>query len=95
MWWNGFTPASLETHFRDRSEVLPANAWNAFYSDAYRAEWAYGKLTVSRHALAQTLARQVAHGWLTEASALDLARATLFTNPDARFGPVHRAAAGA
>ncbi|MGJ3244439.1 MAG: hypothetical protein ACFE0O_15975 [Opitutales bacterium] len=84
-WWNGFTPATLETHFRDRLEILPTNAWNAFYSDAYRAEWAYGKLTVSRRVLAATLSRLVDVGWLTATMALDHARQVLLTNPDTRF----------
>jgi len=54
-WWHAFTPSTLSTFYRDRLEMLPHTAWNAFFSDGYIVEWIYGKLQLSLNRLAYTL----------------------------------------
>ena len=84
-WWHGFTPTTLLTFFRDRLEMLPSTAWNAFYSDGYIVEWIYGKLLVTKNRLALALSGMVDEGFLTEDDALDIARRLLYANAVASY----------
>jgi glucuronate isomerase len=79
-WWHGFTPTTLTTFFRDRLEMLPNTAWNAFYSDAYIVEWVYGKLLLTKHCLALALAGMEDEGFLAKDDALPIARQLLYDN---------------
>ncbi|MFP4055355.1 MAG: hypothetical protein ACLF0G_00625 [Candidatus Brocadiia bacterium] len=92
-WWHGFSPSTLHTFFRDRLELLPNTAWNAFYSDGYIVEWCYGKLLVTRHCLARALAQLVEEGFLIEDDVVDIARKVLWENPLAAYGLAEGAAA--
>lgn len=85
-WWQGFTPTTLSTFFRDRFEILPMNTWNAFYSDGYLVEWIYAKLIVVKQRLAMTLAGLVEEDYLTFDTALEAARCVLWDNPLAWYG---------
>lgn len=85
-WWHGFTPTTLLTFFRDRLEMLPNTAWNAFYSDGYLVEWVYGKLLVTKNRLARALADMADEGFLTEDDAVDIAQRVLWDNPVAAYG---------
>jgi hypothetical protein len=85
-WWHGFTPTTLLTFFRDRLEMLPNTAWNAFYSDGYIVEWVYGKLLVTKNRLALALAGMAEEEFLTEEDALDIARRVLWDNPVRAYG---------
>jgi hypothetical protein len=80
-WWHAFTPRSMLGFFRDRLEMLPHTAWNAFYSDAYVVEWQYAKLQLTRNRLAHALAGMVAEGFLTRRDIPETARRLLYENP--------------
>lgn len=84
-WWHAFAPSTMTSFFRDRLEMLPSNAWNAFYSDGYIVEWIYGKLLVTKHCLARALAGMVEEGFLTEGDALSIAQRLLYENAAAAY----------
>jgi hypothetical protein len=79
-WWMGFSPTTLGTFFRDRLELLPNTAWNAFYSDGYIVEWCYGKLLVAKNRLARALGEMVEDDFISEDDALDIAQSVLYNN---------------
>lgn len=85
-WWHGFSPTTLSEFFRDRLELLPNTAWNAFYSDGYMVEWLYGKLAVTKNRLAHALAGMVDEGFITRDDALDIARKLFYDNPVEIYG---------
>jgi len=84
-WWHAFTPSTMVSFFRDRLEMLPANAWSAFYSDGYIVEWIYGKLLVTKQCLALALAGMVDEGFLAESDALEIAPRLLYDNAAAAY----------
>jgi hypothetical protein len=86
-WWHAFTPTTLSGFFRDRLEMLPLTAWNAFYSDGYIVEWVYGKLLVTKNRLAVALAGMVDEGFMTEDDALDAAATLLYANAARVYSP--------
>ena len=79
-WWHGFSTATLRAFLRDRLDLLPHTAWNAFFSDGYVVEWVYAKLILTRHALALTLGDMVDEGLISHGQAVDMARALLYAN---------------
>jgi len=85
-WWMGFSPTTLGTFFRDRLELLPNTAWNAFYSDGYIVEWCYGKLLVTKNRLARALGELVEDDFISEDDALDIAQSVLYNNAVAAYG---------
>ena len=80
-WWHAFTPRTMLGFFRDRLEMLPNTAWNAFYSDAYVIEWLYAKLQLTKNRLAHALAGMVEEGFLTRDDVPEIARKVLYENP--------------
>jgi hypothetical protein len=85
-WWHGFTPATLVRFFKDRLEMLPHTAWNAYFSDGYLIEWVYGKLALTRTCLARALAEEIDDGFLTEDDAIEIAKNALYDNPVRLYG---------
>lgn len=85
-WWHAFTPTTLTEFFRDRLEMLPTTAWNAFYSDGYIVEWVYGKLLVTKNRLAVALAGLVEEDFLTEDDAVEMAGRLLYDNAVRTYG---------
>jgi hypothetical protein len=84
-WWHGFTPSTLGAFFRDRLEMLPNTAWNAFYSDGYLVEWIYAKLLLTRNALSLALAQMMDEGYLGGDDALEIAGRVLAGNAEAIY----------
>jgi len=84
-WWHGFTPTTIREFFRDRLEMLPMTRWNAFYSDAYCVEWAYGKQLLTKNRLAVALTELVDEGLLPDAHIEPIARAVLYENPKREY----------
>ena len=71
--------------FRDRLELLPTTAWNAFFSDGYLVEWVYGKQTGDQE---RALARPGGYGgegYITEEDAVDVAAQLLYRTPLATY----------
>ena len=85
-WWQGFTPTTLSTFFRDRLEMLPMNKWNAFFSDAYCVEWIHGKVTLTRNRLAAALSGVLEEGLLDRDSVPDVVRAVMHGNAVRLYG---------
>jgi hypothetical protein len=71
--------------FRDRLEMLPTTAWNAFFSDGYLVEWVYGKQLVTKNVLSHALADMVGEGYITEDEAVDMAAQLLYRTPLATY----------
>ena len=71
--------------------MLPVNKQIGFFSDAYCAEWAYGKARLVRKLLAQVLAGKVETGQYTVDEAISIARGTLFETPQSVLGVVPKA----
>ena len=85
-WWHGFTPQTYTTFYRDRLELLPYTSWTAFLSDAYCAEWIYGKLFVVKNRLSVALTQLVEEKFFSEEMAIDIAKAVLYENPKTIYG---------
>ena len=79
-WWHGFTPSTLRQFFRDRLELLPHTAWNAYFSDGYLVEWVYAKLRLTKQCLALALGEMVDEGFLTVAESVAIAGQLLHGN---------------
>jgi glucuronate isomerase len=79
-WWQAFTPSTLSIFYRDRLEMLPMNRWNAFYSDAYCAEWVYGKSTLVRNRLALALSEMLEEGLLSRGMVEEMVSSLLRDN---------------
>jgi hypothetical protein len=80
-WWHSLYPGAMQAGFAERLENVPANKIIGFFSDAWCAEWAYGKLALCRLQLARYLAAKIEEGFYTEARAMDLARQILWDTP--------------
>lgn len=87
-WWHAFSPTTMRIMFRDRLELLPTTAWNAFFSDGYLVEWVYGKQLVTKNVLSHALADMVDEGYITEEDAVDMAAQLLYRTPLATYGLV-------
>ncbi len=80
-WWHNFFPPVIRRVMEERLDMLPVNKQVGFFSDAYCAEWAYGKLMLIRRLLAEVLAGKVSRGQYSLESALSIARQTLYNTP--------------
>jgi hypothetical protein len=85
-WWHNFFPAIVRQVMSERLDMLPANRQVGFFSDAYCAEWVYGKAAIVRRCLAQVLADRVELGQYTRADALAFARAMFYEAPQSLLG---------
>ena len=85
-WWHNFFPDTIAQVMRERLEMLPANKQVGFFSDAYCAEWSYGKAVLARKILARVLAERVELGQLDRTMALEFARSILYDSPQTLLG---------
>jgi glucuronate isomerase len=85
-WWHNFFPAAIRQVMDERLDMLPTSRQIGFFSDAYCLDWSYAKAVIVRHQLAEVLARKVAQGQYTEATALEVAKAILYDAPKALLG---------
>lgn len=79
-WWHPMYSAYIHLVLSERLDVIPYNKFIGFFSDAYMAEWVYGKLSVVRKETALVLAEKVIQGHFNEDTAVEIARALLFEN---------------
>jgi len=80
-WWHNFFPPFIRQVIETRLDMLPVNKQVGFLSDAYCADWAYGKTVLVRKQLAQVLAQKIMQGQYAEETALAVARAIFFEAP--------------
>jgi hypothetical protein len=85
-WWHNFFPDTIRQVMAERLDMLPSNKQIGFFSDAYCAEWTYGKAILVRKIMAQVLAQRIEQGQQTMAQALDFSRAILFDSPQTLLG---------
>jgi hypothetical protein len=76
-WWHSFFPESIARIISRRLDMLPANKWFGFFSDAYCMDWAYAKSIIVRRQFAQELSQKMAQGRYDEKLALDMAKKLL------------------
>jgi hypothetical protein len=85
-WWHAFTPSTLDSFYRDRLEMLPHTAWNAFFSDGYIVEWIHAKLQMVKARLSRTLSALVEEGFLGMGDVPEIARNLLHDNAARIYG---------
>jgi hypothetical protein len=90
-WWHNFFPGAIKQVMEERLDMLPVNKQCGFFSDAYCAEWAYGKWQIVRRQMAEVYAAKVACGQYTVDEALAIARAVLYESPQTLLGMKPRA----
>ena len=85
-WWHNVFPDVIAQVLAERLEMLPLNKQVGFFSDAYCAEWSYGKAVIVRKVMARVLAAFVEQGQFSTADALSVARAVLYDTPRELLG---------
>jgi len=85
-WWYLMFPSHIRKLIRERIEMLPMSKSCGFFSDAYCVEWVYGKSRLVRRELAFVLAQMIEEGYLTQETALAVARHYLLENPKRMYG---------
>jgi glucuronate isomerase len=88
-WWHNFFPGAIRQVMEERLDMLPVNKQVGFFSDAYCAEWVYGKMILARKMMAQVFAQKIEQGQYGFDEAVSIARSMLFETPQA-FGMVAR-----
>jgi glucuronate isomerase len=86
-WWHNFFPGAIRQVLEERLDMLPVNKQVGFFSDAYCAEWVYGKMFLARKMMAQVLGQKIEQGQYRFDEAVAIARAILLETPQA-FGMV-------
>lgn len=90
-WWHNFFPDIIRQVMAERLDMVPVNKQAGFFSDAYCAEWVYGKALMVRKQMARVLAEKILMGQYTRDDALSIARAILYESPQTLLGMVpHR-----
>lgn len=79
-WWYSMYPETIKSYLRVRLQMLPYNKVGGFFSDAYVAEWVYGKAILVKKQLAYTLAEMIHEGYIDKDLALEIANALLNRN---------------
>jgi glucuronate isomerase len=85
-WWHTLFHHHIENLIAERLDMLPANKWVLVGTDAYMAEWSYGKLCIVREALANVLERRVREKRLSAKEALFIAERVLYKNAQELYG---------
>jgi len=80
-WWYNLYPTIIREVLRERVQMLPARKINGFFSDAYVAEWSYGKACLIRSQIAHVLAEMVDDGFYSMETAKELAEDLMVRNP--------------
>lgn len=87
-WWHNFFPDAIRQVIAERLEMLPLNKQIGFFSDAYCAEWVYGKARLVQKLLAGVLAEKIDRGCYTRDEAIGIAAAILYDTPRALLGMI-------
>jgi len=85
-WWHTFFPPAIRSMMDERLDMVPLNKQIGFFSDAYCAEWIYGKSLIARNCMADVLSKKVALGQYSKDDALSVARSMLFDTPQSLLG---------
>jgi len=77
-WWHNFFPSIIQRVMAERLDMLPLNRQVGFFSDAYCAEWVYGKAMLVREMMASVLAERVELGQFDIEEATAVAKEVLY-----------------
>ncbi len=80
-WWHSFFPESISRILSRRLDMLPANKWFGFFSDAYCMDWAYAKSLIVRRQFAGEMTRRIETGMYTEEQALNTFKTLVHDTP--------------
>lgn len=81
-WWYSMYQTIIRDYIRIRLEMLPYNKFNGFFSDAYVADWVYGKATLAKKQLAHILTELILEGYIDKSLAIEIAHAALHKNAE-------------
>ena len=73
-------PEIIRSYLRVRLQMLPYNKLGGFFSDAYVADWVYGKAVLAKRQIAHALTEMVAEKYIDKDLAYDIAEAILYEN---------------
>ena len=79
-WWYSMYPEIIRSYLRVRLQMLPYNKLGGFFSDAYVADWVYGKAVLAKRQIAHVLTEMVAEKYIDKDLAYDIAEAILYEN---------------
>jgi len=86
IWWHSMYPAYLRRILSERLDAVPLTKTCLFFSDAYMAEWCYGKRRLVEREFAYVLAERVAFGYFSRADASRVIHAWMRENPARVYG---------
>ena len=85
-WWLSFFPSYIRQIISERLDMLAANKWAGFFSDAYALDWTYAKSVITREQWGEVLATRVQQGQYSIDEALSIARQVLYEAPQRLLG---------
>lgn len=85
-WWYSMYPEVISSYLKLRLQALPYTKIGGFFSDAYVADWVYGKVTLIKHVLSSTLEEMVRQGYIRQDLAVEIANALFYRNPSELYG---------
>ena len=68
----------MERQLETRLEMLPINKQIGYFSDAYCADWAYGKSYLIKKITANVLGKKIDNGYYTLDDAVTIAKALFY-----------------
>lgn len=79
-WWYTFYPVVIKRMILERLQAVPYTKLIGWYSDSYYVEWTIAKIKLYIRTLSEALADMIEAGYISEALALEIARALLWDN---------------
>ena len=87
-WWHSMYPEYVGQALAEKLDVIPYNKILGFFSDAYMAEWVYGKLALVKRETARILADKIERGYHTEELGQDIIRKIFCENPKELYSAI-------
>lgn len=81
VWWHGMSEGWLEDIIYRRILAVPVWKQCGFFSDAYSAEWIWGKILIVRQPMVRAFARAIENGYFGLEQAVEYMRMLLYDNP--------------
>ncbi len=86
IWWHNMYPVYIRRMLEERLDVCPLNKVSLFFSDAYMAEWSYGKRRMVEREFAAMLSERVERGYITRKDASLIIKMWMYDNPAKMYG---------
>lgn len=81
-WWYSMYPEIIKSYLKIRLQMLPYNKIGGFFSDAYVADWVYGKAILAKKQIAYVLSEMINEKYISKDLAIDIAKALLYENAE-------------